>query len=333
MRRIEEDKTAQINKNNGSTTKMKKSTTSNHLSPVCYPFASMVGEEENFDEEPATSSFTKRKITRIYFAHMRKAGGTTLREYLKSVADSLNIQFVATEGGHFEVPGSDENTLYVTHLRDPYKRSISHFEYEVRWPCLQLLKNESFVPTYDNEANLTAWIVEKEYFHPSIRQRVVNVTDSPFHGTQKFLIDCSTNCYIRWINHPDGTYSDDIHRPKSIYYYKALEMFKKYDVIIDTDRLFGSYDDDDGYAKQLEEFFGLRGMTSHNTPMYCLRPSRNANRNYPLIIDNTTRDLLYDRNQADYDLYNELTQCHTSSNRIVFPQNNNVTLVDFVRIY
>jgi hypothetical protein len=262
---------------------------------------------------------------------MRKAGGTTLREYFQSVANNLGIQFVATEGGHFEVPGSDENTLYVTHLRDPYKRSISHFEYEVRWPCLQLVKNESFVPTYDNAANLTAWIVEKQYFHPSIRHPVINITDSPFHGTHKFLTDCSTNCYIRWMNHPDGTYSDGIHRPKSMYYYKALELFKKYDVIIDTDRLFGSDDGDDRYVKQLEEFFGFKGLMSRNIPMYCLRPSRNANRKYPLIIDNTTRDLLYDRNQADYDLYNELTQCRTPSKRNIFPQNHNASLADFVK--
>ncbi|KAG7368894.1 hypothetical protein IV203_031637 [Nitzschia inconspicua] len=163
------------------------------LSPVCNPFASLVSSARPSHNQ---HSDTRRIIRRIYFAHMRKARGTTLRTYLASVAQLHDLEFVVSEGGHFELPGTNHNTLYVTHLRDPYGHAICHFQYEIRWPCEQLLQNESFEASQDNAANLTAWITEPGFLHPSLINSATT-RRSRCDDTRAYLIDCATNCYIR----------------------------------------------------------------------------------------------------------------------------------------
>lgn len=289
------------------------------LSPLCHPFASLASLPRTANKHP-----NRRTIRRIYFAHMRKAGGTTLRAYLEAVAQKFGLEFDGSEGGHLEIPGTDINTLYVTHLRDPYRRAISHFQYEVRWPCEKLvLQNDSFVPTLSNAANMTAWISEPAYQHPSLNATRRRRCDD----TQAYLIDCAVNCYLRWMNYPSGACSSRVFQRNSVYYIKALQNFRKYDAIIDSDRLFRNNTNATKYAADLESFFGFGGIKSKNRPMYCLRPSRNANRQFPLHVDNDTRSLLFERNQADYDLYNNLVGC-PSKKYIQLPRN--VTLADFV---
>ena len=119
------------------------------------------------------------------------------------------------------------------------------------------------------------------------------------------------------MNYPQGACDEQIFEPKSVYFFKALRHFRNYDVIIDTDRLFS--DEQGRYAAGLERWFGQEGLRSKNAPMYCQRPSRNANRNFPLQVDNATGKLLYQKNQADYELYNELISCRTGSNHVFFP--------------
>ncbi|KAL3925502.1 MAG: hypothetical protein SGILL_000369 [Bacillariaceae sp.] len=241
---------------------------------------------------------------------MRKAGGTTLRSYLRGVATTLGITFDVSEGGHFETPGNggDPNTLYVTHLRDPFRRSISHFQYEVRWPCAQMVQNTSFSPSLENAANLTAWILERDYQHPSLDERTFT-KQHRCDDTQKYLIDCATNCYIRWMNYPKGACDDQVFDRKSVYYYKALQSLRSYDVIVDTDRLFVNNNDGDGDATGA------------------------ANNPYAASLERceSTRQLFFERNQADYDLYHDLVTCTVAaSNQVLFPVgSSNLTLEDF----
>ena len=117
--------------------------TSSIPSPLCHP-----------------SPRSNRSIKRIFLAHMRKAGGSTLRRsYLKHVDHELDLLFEAREGKNFEVPGSRSNNLYVTHiLRDPVARTISHFEYEERWKCETLKNESSFVPSQENAMDFNTWI-------------------------------------------------------------------------------------------------------------------------------------------------------------------------------
>jgi hypothetical protein len=114
------------------------------------------------------------------------------------------------------------------------------------------------------------------------------------------------------MNYPSGACSQRVFQRHSVYYHKALQYLRNYDIVIDTDRLFGDNHNDKNnntYAASLQDFFGVPGINDKNRPMYCLRVSRNANRQYPLQVDNATRQLFEERNQADYDLYHELVDC------------------------
>jgi hypothetical protein len=298
------------------------------LSPVCFPFHSLTNS--------LLDNNTRRTISRIYFAHMRKASGTTLRSYLSNVATQYGLDFAVGEGGRFELPGSNEHTLYVTHFRDPYRRSLSHFEYEIRWTCQDLVYNTTFVPTLANAVNLISWIYEDHKNHHQISSHlsasitgsndttaniIIDAEKACRRAKQRYLWECSYNCYIRWMNHPDGACDGpSSHQQNSYYFSQALRRFRQYDVVVDVDRLLskslkdGNTDSHDGenitngYVRGLEQWFGLDGILKRNIPMFCFRPSRNANRRSPLIITNETRTELYRRNQADYDLIGALTE-------------------------
>jgi hypothetical protein len=244
---------------------------------------------------PSFGSKNRTNITRIYMAHMRKAGGSTLRMYLNGVAEQYGLQLDVNEGGRFEYPGTHPTTLYVTHLRDPYERAISHFKYDQRWDCGQQLTKPGFIPTYENAHyyNLTRWIDEK-----GVLQRDAKCST-------RFLWECSTNCYIRWLNHPIGTCHPESFQVNSSLYHKALEQAYQYNVIIDMNRLFG----DESYGRDLESFFSEKGLLGLKGHPYCDVQSKLANQQFPLIVDNDTRSLLVERNRPDYDLYNALVTC------------------------
>ena len=102
--------------------KVKKSSQpANHiLLPSCHP---------HYRVKSTTQS---QSIKRIYFYHVRKAGGTMIRNYLQKVAEHYNIHLQVDEYNHalyIEEVGSQPDTIYITNLRDPVERSISHFKY------------------------------------------------------------------------------------------------------------------------------------------------------------------------------------------------------------
>jgi hypothetical protein len=124
-------------------------------------------------------------FSRIYFYHIRKAGGTMIRKYLKKVASHHRIDLTIQEHKFArEDVGSHPHTLYVTNVRDPVERAISHFKYEGRWDCQQLVKNHSFVATKFNARAFSSW-KETGGFVPSS-------CHEPFSFT-----GCAVNCYIQ----------------------------------------------------------------------------------------------------------------------------------------
>ena len=93
-------------------------------SPVCRPNLNAALPDWRWDNST--------KFERIYFYHARKAGGTSLAQYFKEVAKYHGLEFVADEWNAAEEPGhnnvSGASTFYVTHLREPVDRAISHFK-------------------------------------------------------------------------------------------------------------------------------------------------------------------------------------------------------------
>lgn len=254
------------------------------VSPVCLP---RFGTKD---------SGNKRRIRRIYFLHMRKAGGTTIRYYLGRVARHYHLEIAVDEATPTEMPGSRNDTLYVTHLRHPVGRVISQFKYEGRWSCGQLVKNQTYVPTLENANDFQSWIEENE----------CSYTGSNKGGSK--LWKCSTNCFIQWLTlTPDSRKQGCITKHPSVINAKFAEaqaVLSKFDLVIDTERLRL-----ESYARKIENYFGQRGLVGQKHNMYCGKQSTAANQKNPLSIANSTLEDLYERNGLDLELFRRFTEC------------------------
>jgi len=243
----------------------------------------------------------KQNISRVYFAHTRKAGGTTIRRFLKQLATDLNYELVVNEATKQEYP-IREDTLYVTNLRDPVDRIISDYKYEGRWDCEQLVHNKSgFVPSLENQRSLE----EDIQFMTNIVQR------RNCKKTKRALWRCAEECYTRWFGKNFNciqNYTSD--------WQGALEKLMKYDIIIITDWLT-----DPNYVQGLEALFGVENATSNNLStkqsMHCFNESHEWNSRIPMdAIKNETRDHLHQLNRNDIQMYKRITHCPGG---VVFP--------------
>lgn len=236
-------------------------------------------------------------IKRIFFLHMRKAGGTIVRFYLKKVAQIYNITFDAREGSNtVEDNMDDTSTLYVTILREPVARTISHYKYDQRWDCSNLL-NKSFVPSLTNTK--------------STMEEFLNYTCYKHPNHVKKLWTCATNCYTHWAS----GYYKPLSRPNLPCLYKKLRKNQvpilqqahanllKYHLIIIQEKL-----QDPQYVQQVEGMFGVKGL-SHHAFAYCAENSQAANDKFPLKISKQTMQRIQSCSAPDSVLYQQLTTC------------------------
>ena len=295
-------------------------------SPICNP---------SFDN--VKNNTDQRRIERIVFIHMRKAGGSTLRGYLRKVSQKLGLEYIVHEGSimprKFLLPPPPSSssssrystldksgTFYVTHVRDPMQRTISHYKYEGRWPCHKLVaagnNNTSWTPTKKNARSFETFVnktlkeAEQKKFRPNIWS-------------------CALNCHLQWLNILNKKETLQLvnvsHVRYSEAYNHALKLAMEFDLIIDSDRLFR----DEHYGEQIETFFGgFTGLVGNNRRMYCQVQSQKANALHPATISNATWLDIRTRNQPDYDLMEALRgPCADEKVAIEFP--SGVSLKDY----
>lgn len=237
-------------------------------SPACYP-----------------SFGGKTNISRIFLSHTRKAGGTTLRYFFKGLTDLLGWELKVVEGTLAELPNRTD-TLYVVNLRDPVERIISNYKFEGRWDCRQMLFNDSFAPSHQNQRTLEEYV-------DSIQQQKCNPT---------FLWTCVEECYIKWYGRDYGCKSNVTDN-----YQFAYDRLNSYDIIVTPHFL-----EDESYVKKLESMFGnvATGMLQSPARIFCSEPSINANKEFPMREANaTTMALLKQWNILDTQIYKDLTGC------------------------
>ena len=254
-------------------------------SPACFP---------HFNHyQPNGQWNNTTKFKRILFYHARKAGGSSMNKYLVKVAQTYGIQIEWIEWATMEDPGTrydKADTFYVTHMREPVDRAISHFKYNGRWPCKQLV-NHSFVPTEDNAAQLETWnqtMGHEPKEKCSSREQVFR------------LGDCAVNCYTQWFG---GLNCARWQVPFGLQYKMAMSKLLKYNLIIVIEKLR-----DPVYVKAIEDFFGVEGILKRGSP-YCERNAHRANKNIPLVVHNETRAKLGGLNSLDLKLYHEISDC------------------------
>lgn len=267
-----------------------------HLSPACNPHWKVATSKEgggNGDGsiDQIISWSATLPIRRIYFYHVRKAGGTMFETYLKKVASRYGIELIRTEHVHAatEEVGSRNDTIYVTNMRDPVERAISHYKYEGRWSCKPgsgELMNKSFVPTEENSRPFESFN-DTSGFSPS-------PCDKPFRFTL-----CAVQCYIQSFS-GKGCTSDNWLTE----YHLARNRLLRYNLILSLEQL-----NDPRYVEAVEDFFGVQGLRG-NPRMWCGPQSKEANKKVPLSVDPTLVPKLTRLNRMDYRLYGDLvTSC------------------------
>ncbi|KAL9181964.1 hypothetical protein ACHAXT_012307 [Thalassiosira profunda] len=264
-------------------------------SPACRPHFNLALRDNRW------SNTTKFK--RIYLYHARKAGGSTIHRYLAKVSDHYGIELRAVEWNAMEEPGTydDAATFYVTHLREPVERSISHFKYQGRWNCRDLVyggKRGDFTPTEENANKLETWMETGGHVPYECRMRGKK-SEGGKHPIF-FLGSCAVNCFTQWFS---GLSCPTWEIPAEEQYAVAMEKVLQYNFIFVIEKLR-----DPAYVQAVEKFFGVPGIAEKGQP-YCEKQSHRANAKFPLIVRDDTRAKLTTLNKVDIQLYHELTDC------------------------
>jgi len=234
-----------------------------------------------------------KKIDEIVLLHMRKAGGTTLRHYLSRVARRFRIEFKAYEGNptpDILTEESQDNVtrLYVTHLRHPVTRVVSHYLYENRWNCTNL--PETITEPYDFSSNYT-------------KKSLSEYLDTPGTPRSNFLWGCNHDCYARWST---GVFTDEQLASEKDLLGRARKTLSAYNLIIVTDWLKNP-----DYIKSIETLFGgVKGMHA-SVPMYCGAKVQHANDLFPLEVPPEMYYRIHEMNKIDLQLYDEFTSCES----------------------
>jgi hypothetical protein len=240
------------------------------------------------------------RIDRIVFLHMRKAGGTTIWSYLRDVAEKHAITLESYEGLSPPSPQErDPSTLFVTHIRDPVARVISHYKYEMRWNCKNLTnKKQNFTPTENNT-------------RMSLNHFIKNSNRPMFSGNLKgHLWECSHNCYAKWSTglclhegpYNDSQYCWSLNSNRGSFLYEARQSLWNYNFIFVTEWLKNP-----DYVQTIETMFDTPGLSNRQTLMWCGAQSMAANQLIPLVVTAEQEKTMNNLNQIDRILYQELT--------------------------
>lgn len=268
-------------------------------SPACFPHFNLYTRNGTWSNNTTTKTKTT-KFKRILFYHARKAGGSSINKYLVKVAETYGIKLEWMEWRSMEEPGTphyttegeeeEEDTFYVTHIREPIDRSISHFKYNGRWPCKYLMKS-NFTPTENNANQLEQW-----------NETGGTAPKSTCHNrdTAFYLGDCAVNCYTQWFG---GLNCPHWNVPIEEQYKVAMSKLLKYNLIIVIEKLR-----DPNYVRAIENFFGVTGILERGSP-FCERRSHKVNKDIPLIVKEDTRKRLTELNKVDLKLYHTITDC------------------------
>lgn len=116
-------------------------------------------------------------VDNIVLLHMRKAGGTSLRQYVRHLSDKVGLESRVIEGRTVDYKSlfcRQDRTLYLTSIREPVARIKSSYRFEGRWHI------EEKERRLDNAVSFAEWV-----------DRASNTTNTDF------VWNCVSNYYIK----------------------------------------------------------------------------------------------------------------------------------------
>ncbi|KAL3922366.1 MAG: hypothetical protein SGILL_002244, partial [Bacillariaceae sp.] len=168
----------------------------------CRDLECTVEDQAWFPRMRAKTSVIKRGDATLYWAHMRKAGGTTFQAYIESVNEHIRTQkplpptslftqgFQRTIRPHLQANSRhcvnehehSNQTLFVTILRDPFDRYVSEFNYLKLGKGLQ-------APTM--EGKVAEWVNRSVDF--TQENGFVNMQEARYHLVENWQVRWYTN--------------------------------------------------------------------------------------------------------------------------------------------
>ena len=287
-------------------------------------------------------------LPQLIFIYAIILQGTTLRRYLQKVAAHHGLNYKVFEYGMAEDPGSyeDEATLYVTHLREPVSRSISHFKCKYSERCtfspprltsshlmnsLHLFSGGVgtilLLSTYRSDEgrwNCTD-MMYNDKFVPSEVNALKLETWNKSHGHQAAscpnypefrMSTCAVNCNLQWFSgscphwdipeHPGG--------PDRMPMYKEVPPEEQYNIASAKLRRYNlivitEMLKDPRYVAAVEDYFGVPGVNDRSIHPWCEDEAHYYNHQIPLVIHNETLRKLTELNTMDSKLYHEFSDC------------------------
>jgi len=262
-----------------------------------------------------------RTISRIYFSHTRKAGGSTLRHVLSKIERKFHLEMAIHEGSRTfngtkdpsqdEVIGSRSDTLYLTSIRDPVARALSHYKYEGRWDCRGIVER-TFTPTANNSQPLVDFVNETPQ-PGKIRGMACNATRRTHQNKirNSTLWECGQSCYLRWFGSPFNCVEN-----VTASFQTALKKLLAYDIIVVTEWL-----ENPDYLLQLEKYLGAPSYYRGSKRMYCGRESKYWNSVFPAELTPGMMRGIQQANLLDTHLYGRLVgPCGGNSSHVTFPK-------------
>lgn len=245
-----------------------------------------------------------RTVKKIRFFHLRKAGGTSVKYHIHKIAKYLNISFEVLEGKPAAFKDifmeRDNETLYISHLRDPVKRVWSSFDYDGRIMCSKMSKKR-LGPLLVSPNSTIRTCTVREWAHRH-RRGLANARSctNAFYPEGCNVWWCVVNCETRWLGGlaawGSKQFRDD-HNPARLE--RAKRVIDELDVLVIIERITPKC------LGELSAYFGVPDRFNKMVykPSFAAKRMKIFKKNHPYEVTDADKQLVIDMTDQDRELY------------------------------
>jgi hypothetical protein len=245
------------------------------------------GVEAGFEEDWQHVAMGRRSLsspTGVFLYHVRKAGGTSLRNYCDSLAQAQGLAIEVREGHSLGYPEAfvfHPLKIHLTSLREPMARLKSSYQFEGRWP------QEEKTRSPDRAKPFSIWAHEHAEPEP----------DAPW-----FLWQCTSNYYVKAFS---GFPRLGLGPMTQLHFDEARRNLEQFEIVLITEWL-----NDPVTHRYLFEQLNFSMAVPYSLPY---KPGEDPDESAADLYDDATLAWLQEMNQWDFQLYEFAVQLSGSS--------------------